>query len=400
MNQGIGGSTAAKELADLRPWASRAPRITREERVRRRVQARRFMAQHGVDALIVNAGTNLRYYAGLPWAASERLVAMLLRRTGKPVIVCPHFEQGSLEASLGVEADIRTWHEHESPYRLVADALHEDGATVAALDPQAPFFVADGLRAACAGTRIVNAAPIVDACRMIKSSSELALMKQAKAMTLEVHRRAAAILAPGIAASDVKRFIDEAHRSLGADHGSTFCAVQFASATAYPHGLPGDQRLERDDLVLIDTGCEVDGYNSDITRSYVFGTPSVEHVRVWKVERAAQQAAFDAVRPGVTCEEIDAVARRVLQRAGYGPDYELPGLPHRTGHGIGLAVHEPAYLVRGDRTPLATGMCFSNEPMVVVPGRFGIRLEDHFHVTECGAEWFTEPQHSIMAPFG
>jgi Xaa-Pro dipeptidase len=175
--------------------------------------------------------------------------------------------------------------------------------------------------------------------------------------------------------------------------------VQFGTATAYPHGLPGDQQLEEGQLVLIDTGCTVHGYHSDITRTYAFGAVDDEIRTLWALEKEAQAAAFDAVEPGAPCESVDAAARRVLERAGLGPDYRLPGLPHRTGHGIGLAIHEPAYLVRGDRTPLAPGMCFSNEPMIVVPERFGIRLEDHMYVTETGAAWFTEPQHSIDRPF-
>ena len=182
--------------------------------------------------------------------------------------------------------------------------------------------------------------------------------------------------------------------------GSTFCAVQFGRATAFPHGLPGDQRLEENQLVLVDTGCTVDGYHSDITRTYAFGRIDDEVRATWDLEHEAQAAAFAAVHPGETCEAIDAAARRVLERGGLGPNYRLPGLPHRTGHGIGLAIHEPAYLVRGDITPLAPGMCFSNEPMIVVPDRFGIRLEDHFHVTDTGAAWFTEPQPSIDRPFG
>ena len=187
--------------------------------------------------------------------------------------------------------------------------------------------------------------------------------------------------------------------AIGADDGSSFCAVQFGHASAFPHGLPGEQRLAEGDIVLIDTGCRVQGYNSDITRTYVFGAPNAEQRRVWEVEKRAQAAAFAAVKPGVTCEEIDAVARKVLEAAGFGPDYALPGLPHRTGHGIGLAIHEAPYLVRGDKTRLQPGMCFSNEPMIVLPEVFGVRLEDHFYVTEDGAAWFTEPQTSIDQPF-
>jgi Xaa-Pro dipeptidase len=267
------------------------------------------------------------------------------------------------------------------------------------VDPALAFFQAERIRRAAPSADLADAAPIVDGCRALKSGAELALMRQAKAMTLEVQRRAARILRPGTRASEVRRFIDEAHRALGAA-GSSFCIVQFGRSTAFPHGLPGDDHLAEGDMVLIDTGCTVQGYNSDITRSYVFGTPDAEQRRIWEVEQAAQQAAFDAVRPGVPCEAIDAAARAVLERAGLGPGYRLPGLPHRTGHGIGLSIHEAPYLVRGDRTPLAPGMCFSNEPMIVVPDRFGIRLEDHFHVTEEGAAWFTRPSPSIDDPFG
>lgn len=400
MSHGIGGSTADKELSDLDRWSRPASPILANERAQRIEQARTLMVETGVDALIVDAGSSLRYFAGLAWWPSERLVVMMIRPSGLPVVVCPQFELGSVRAGLGIDAEVRTWEEHEDPYRLVADALHEHCAHKVALDPQASFFVAENLRQALGNIALVHGAAIIDRCRMRKSSTELALMAQAMAMTLEVHRRSAAILTPGITASAVKRFIDDAHRALGADAGSTFCAVQFGEATCYPHGLPGEQRLADGDMVLIDTGCQVDGYNSDITRSYVFGKPTDAQADVWRLERDAQQAAFDAVRPGVRCEDIDAAARSVIERAGYGPDYRLPGLPHRTGHGIGLSIHEPAYLVRGDTTPLAPGMCFSNEPMIVVPGRFGIRLEDHFHVTDRGAEWFTAPAFSIDAPFG
>ncbi|MBC6981717.1 Xaa-Pro peptidase family protein [Caulobacter sp. 17J80-11] len=400
MTKGVGGSTAERELAGLGRWAAPAPRIDAAERERRMERARALMTTIGADALIVNAGASLRYFAGMAWGATERLVAMVLPRHGDPVMICPTFELGSLEASLGISAEIRTWEEHESPYRLVAQTLADKGARTLAIDPALPFFAFDGLRKAAAGVELVDGAPVIDGCRMIKSPAELALLSQAKAMTLEAQRRAALMLAPGVTTGDVRRFIDAAHRAMGADGGNTFCAVQFAEATSYPHGVPGEQVLKEGDLVLIDTGCQVDGYNSDITRTYVFGEPTEALARVWRIKREAQLAAFDAVRPGVACEAVDDAARRVLEANGFGPDYKLPGLPHRTGHGIGLSIHEPAYLVRGDKTPLAPGMCFSNEPMIVVPGQFGVRLEDHFHVTEDGAAWFTQPSPSLEAPFG
>ena len=389
----IGCSTTEIELAGLAPWASPAPPVSAGERRARLTAAQARIAEVGADALLVNAGPSLRYFTGVGWAPSERLVAMLLPAVGEPRIICPAFEQGSLVAELAIDADLLLWEEDEDPVQL-AGKLLAPGNTLA-IDPLLPFAVGERLRRSFA---LVDGSPAIDGLRMIKSPSELALMGQAKAMTLEVHRRAARILAPGIRASEVKLFIDRAHRALGAG-GSSFCAVQFGRATAFPHGLPEDQALREDQLVLIDTGCTVDGYHSDITRTYAFGAVEPEIREMWELEKEAQAAAFDAARPGAPCESVDAAARRVLERAGLGPDYRLPGLPHRTGHGIGLSIHEPAYLVRGDRTPLAPGMCFSNEPMIVVPDRYGIRLEDHFHVTETGAAWFTEPQHSIDRPF-
>lgn len=399
MTRGVGGSSAEQELAGLSPWPG-VPAIAVDERLGRLEKARALMAGIGADALLVRGGASLRYFAGITWGASERLVALILPRRGRPVMICPAFEAGTLEASLKIEAEARYWEEHESPYDLAGQALSEHGATTLALDPQLPFWAFDGLRRAAPSLSLADGAPVIDGCRAVKSAAELAVMSQAKAMTLEVHRRAARMLAPGVTTGEVVRFIDEAHRRLGADGGSSFCAVQFGAATQYPHGVPGEQRLAEGDMVLIDTGCLVQGYNADITRTYVFGEPSPEHRRIWAIEREAQAAAFAAVRPGVSCETIDATARAVLEAHGLGPDYNLPGLPHRTGHGIGLSIHEPPYLVRGDRTPLEPGMCFSNEPMIVVPGGFGVRLEDHFHVTDTGAAWFTEPSPSIDDPFG
>ncbi|GHD00220.1 M24 family metallopeptidase [Novosphingobium pokkalii] len=396
---GVGGSTAAAELAQLQPWADCAAPIAAEEYAARLAKARALMAAQGIDALLVNAGASLRYFAGVPWGASERLVAMIVLPEGRPQIVAPRFEHGSLEADLVIAADLHGWEEHEDPHALVAATLHATRAGRLAVDPAFPFQMALRLQAAAPGVTLLDGGPIIDACRSIKSEAELALMRQAKQMTLEVHRRVARILHPGITAGAVTRFIEAAHRALGAA-GNSFCIVEFGRGTSFPHGLPGERRLEQDDVVLIDTGCFVQGYTSDITRTYVYGTPGAEHRRIWNLEREAQQAAFDAVKPGVPCEAIDAAARRVLERAGLGPDYRLPGLPHRTGHGIGLSIHEGPFLVRGDATPLAPGMCFSNEPMIVLPDRFGIRLEDHFHVTEAGAQWFTEPSHAIDDPFG
>jgi Xaa-Pro dipeptidase len=399
VTQGVGGSSADVELAGV-VAAPRPPAIARAEFEARLEKARALAAEIGADALLIGAGASLRYFTGVAWGATERLVALLLPRRGRPVMICPAFELGSLEASLAIEAEIRLWEEDHSPVGLVARALAEQGSATLALDPALPFSVFDGLRRAAPSLSVVEASAVVDGCRSVKSISELALMRHAKALTLDIHARAARMLRPGVTTGEVRRFIDAAHRAGGADGGSTFCAVQFGRATAYPHGLPGEQALDDGDLVLIDTGCQVHGYHSDITRTYVFGEPGAEHRRVWEIEHEAQAAAFHAVRPGVPCEAIDQTARAVLERHGLGPGYALPGLPHRTGHGIGLAIHEAPYLVRGDQTPLREGMCFSNEPMIVIPDRFGVRLEDHFYVGEAGAVWFTRPSPSIDAPFG
>lgn len=396
----IGGSTADAELEALVPWLDRVAPIGIAERQARIEKARALMAQAGFDALFIGAGNSFLYFAGVPWRASERLVGILLLPKGEPIYICPYFERGSFEADLQIPGDMRFWDEDESPSDLLAKSIPTLSG-VLAIDPGASFQFANRIAQAVAkkGWSVVDAAPVVDGCRMIKSASELALLQEAKNITLEVHRRAARILHEGISASEVKKFIDDAHRTLGGQ-GSSFAIVQFGMNTAFPHGLPGESYLRDGDVVLIDIGTAVDGYNSDITRTYFWGNAPDEVRRIWDLEKAAQQAAFDAVEPGRRCEEVDAEARRVLEAGGLGPDYRLPGLPHRTGHGVGLALHEPAYLVRGDKTPLAPGMCFSNEPMIVIPNKFGIRLEDHFFVTENGAQWFTQPQPSIERPFG
>ncbi len=399
MSGQIGGSSLAAAMDSLVPFEPRAKPIDDAEYQQRIERARALLRQHDGNALLLTAGASLRYFSGIPWGASERLVALLITLDGDPLVFCPAFEKGSLDHALRIPAGLRLWEEHEDPQALVAAALAERHADRLALDPAAPFVVSTRLRAVAPQTQLLDASPIVDGCRMCKSPAELALMEQATAMTLQVQRLAASAVHEGIGTGELKQFIDHAHRALGADNGSTFCIVQFGEATAYPHGIPGEQYLREGELVLIDTGCSVQGYQSDITRCYIFGQPDAEQARIWSLEQAAQQAAFAAARPGATCESVDQAARAVLEAAGLGPDYRLPGLPHRTGHGCGMSIHEMPYLVRGDRTVLQPGMCCSNEPMIVVPGRFGVRLEDHFHITDDGAAWFTPPSPAIDQPF-
>lgn len=349
----------------------------------------------GIAATLVGPTASLIYFTGMSWHPSERLTAALVHASGKVEYVTPGFERDKVAGIIGVPGDIHTWEEDENPYRLVADRLPRGKL---AIDDQVSLFFYLGLRRALAEERLADAGPLINRLRRRKSPAELALMTHAKAITLEVHRRAWKSLKPGMRASEVEQLIDREHRALGGS-GNTFCIVSFAQDTALPHGGEEDRALKDGDLVLIDTGTRVDGYCSDITRTYSFGEASKKMRDVWRHEKEAQAAAFNAARLGAPCESVDAAARAVLQREGYGPDYRLPGLPHRTGHGIGLDVHEAPNLVRGDKTALAPGMCFSNEPMIVIPGEFGIRLEDHFYMTEAGPRWFTEPQASLEDPF-
>lgn len=394
----IGGSDYGTELTSMVPWADCEPSISVEERLNRIERARALMGAIRADALLVPAGSSLLYFSGVGGGMIERLVAMIIPRKGRPFIVAPAFERGSLEAVLEMDAEARFWEEHQSPFQLVAQILRDTRSDTLAIDPAFPFGMACRLREEAPSLMVIDASSVVDGCRSIKSPTEVSIMRQAKQMTLEVQRRAARILHTGIRASEVKKFIDEAHRAIGSA-GSSFCIVQFGKSTAYPHGLPHDDVLQEGDLVLIDTGCTVQGYNSDITRTYVFGQATDEQRHIWDIEKEAQEAAFAAARPGATCESVDRAARAVVTRHGLGPKYQLPGIPTRTGHGIGLTIHESPYLVPGDRTVLATGMCFSNEPMIVVPEKFGVRLEDHFHITDNGAEWFTRPSPAIDVPF-
>jgi Xaa-Pro dipeptidase len=281
----------------------------------------------------------------------------------------------------------------------VIDAVRDMGfpnGTIA-VDPATPFFTFDGLRRAGNAYTFVNASEVIAPCRMIKSAAEIALIRQAMAMTLEVQKATGRILAEGITTDEVAAFIGEAHRRMGAD-ASTFCIVLFGEPTAYPHGVPYPQTLKSGDMVLIDIGATLHGYQSDVTRTYVFGEPTDRQRMVWRTEKAATEAVFSAARIGAPCETLDEAARKVIEGAGFGPGYALPGLPHRVGHGLGLDVHEEPYIVKGNATRLAPGMCFSNEPTICIYGEFGVRLEDHVYMTEAGANWFTKPSPSIDDP--
>lgn len=359
------------------------------------LQAR--LRQVGLPAAWLHAGSNLRYFMGTPWGASERLLGALVPAEGAPCYVAPAFELEALRDRWGVAAEVLTWEEHEDPWGLVLQRLQ--GAAALALDPCVPWGMVQALQRRAPGLALQDAEPAIRPLRMRKSAAEIARMQQAFDITLQVQRAAHQVLVEGISTLEVEDFIQRAHQRLSGS-GSTFCIVLFGKASSYPHGVKDAQRLQRGDVVLIDTGCPVQGYSSDLTRSYVYGKATAEVERIWAIEKQAQAAAFDAAQIGTPCEAVDAAARAVLSAHGLGPDYQLPGLPHRTGHGIGLDLHEHPYLVRGNGERLDVGMCCSNEPMIVVPGAFGIRLEDHFYMTPDGPRWFTEPSLSLARPFG
>jgi Xaa-Pro dipeptidase len=371
-------------------------RITAEERQQRVSKLCKLMAESGTDAVLLSASTNLRYFTGINWHPSERFLGAIVHADGSIDYVAPHFELDKVSSLISLPGDVLTWQEEQNPYAMIARRMGTTGRL--ALDDQLPMFMYRKLRAELDEDRLPDGGPLTMALRSRKSVAEIALMSRAKEITLEVHKRAHAHLKEGMLASEVTAFIDAQHREL-AGAKSTFCITSFAEDTSLPHGGESDRALKSGDVVLIDTGTQIDGYNSDITRTYVFGEPSDIVRQVWETEKAAQAAAFDAAKLGVPCKSVDAAARAVVEQAGYGPDYTLPGVPHRTGHGIGLDIHEAPNLVRGDDTALDIGMCFSNEPMIVVPGKFGIRLEDHFHMTAEGPKWFTQPQASLDDPF-
>ena len=402
MTIGIGGSTAAIELEKLSDMTTDISPISELEFKSRMVKAQQIMKAENIDAMYLNAGTNLYYFTGTRWYPSERMVGAILTQSGELHYVVPHFEIDSIKLQVTIEGEMHGWQEHESPYELTNNVLANLGikAGTLAVDESTSFFMTNGIQQVNAQLTLIDAKTITATCRGQKSDHEIALLQRAKDMTMEVQKAAARILYDGITTDEVKNFINQAHIKLGAPAGSYFCIVLFGLDTSYPHGVKTPKTLDLNDVVLIDTGCQLHGYNSDITRTYVFGEPSARHREMWQIEKDAQIAAFNAAKIGVPCGDVDVAARNYIAEKGLGPDYETPGCPHRTGHGVGLDIHEWPYLVRSDRTPLATGMAFSNEPMLVIPGEFGIRLEDHFYMTESGAKWFTEPSHSIDNPFG
>lgn len=402
MTIGVGGNASQEEvLAKLSNMTAGIKPVQLNEFKLRVEKAQSLMQTHNIPAIYINAGTNLFYFTGTKWYASERMVGAIIPATGEIEYIAPHFEIDTLKGFMQVEGKVNGWHEDESPYQLMVTVLNNMGISKGkiGIDESAAFFIYDGLNQVSNDFEYINAKPITAGCRMQKSAAELNLLQQAKNMTIEVHKAAAKILKTGISTQEVTQFIHKAHQKVGAS-GSSFCIVLFGADTSFPHGVKEPKVLEENDVVLIDTGCLLEGYNSDITRTYVYGEATSKQRKMWNIEKKAQALAFAKAALGTPCGDVDSAARSYLESQGLGPAYQVPGLPHRTGHGIGLDIHEWPYLVKSDRTPLAAGMCFSNEPMLVIPGEFGVRLEDHFYMTAEGPKWFTQPSHSIDDPFG
>uniref|UniRef100_A0A2A3JVF2 X-Pro dipeptidase n=1 Tax=Alloyangia mangrovi TaxID=1779329 RepID=A0A2A3JVF2_9RHOB len=404
MTIGVGGSTPAQEFAKMADRTGGVTLIDNDDRAARIAAAQALMRETGIDALYLDTSVNLTYFTGISLKLTERLHGALIPAEGPIVYLSPAFEEPKTHSMLKIPGEIRCWEEHEDPAHLVADSLEAMGYAkgTVAIDPHAPFFNVDGLRKHANRYDLVNGAQITGALRSVKTPREIALMQRSNDIALEVHKAAARILHAGITTPEVEEFILEAFRRLGGKvPPSGRPIVLFGEATAYPHGVDYPQTLVEGDMVLIDIGCFVGDYRSDMTRSYVFGTPSDRQREVWELELAAQAAGFAAALPGNPCEAVDKSARSLIEAApGFESDYKTPGLPHRTGHGIGLEVHEESFIVRGNNRPLETGMCFSIEPMICIYGAFGIRLEDCAYIAEDGPRWFTKPCHSIDDPFG
>lgn len=379
-------------LADTLP-----PPIGRDERLRRLDKARALMRQRQMDVVVIEPGSSLDYFTGVKWWRSERITAALIFATGDPVIVTPFFEAPSVKQSLGIPATVRTWNEDESPIALMASIIRERNAgAVVGIEETVRFFVSSGLGDSLPGSWLASANPVVRGCRMIKTPAELALMQAASNITIASIGATMTQVRVGMTPADINAILLREHEARGGSGGDGL--VLLGEAAAYPHGSGQPQHVALHEPILIDVGCNVHGYQSDISRTYVLGGPTPAQQKVFDQVRRGQQIAMATAKVGVAAGAVDDAVRRQYEAWGYGPGYALPGTSHRTGHGIGMDGHEPVNLVHGEATPLAAGMCFSNEPGIYLPGKFGIRIEDCFHITTTGPKWFSVPQESLAYP--
>jgi Xaa-Pro dipeptidase len=372
--------------------------ITMEERKARIEKARKLMRENRIDAIYIEPGTSMSYFTGMRWGTSERMFAMVIPARGDIGWICPKFEEERARELITMGNDVRTWEEDESPYQRVAELLRDRGIRTGTIgiEERVRFFLYDGIRLAAPALKFVNATPVTAGCRMFKSAAEIKLMQVANDITIEAYKATRDSMREGMTQGEFAANCAAAFRALGTTGG---IMVSFGKYTAFPHGSSTPQRLQEGDVVLMDGGCSIEGYQSDITRTFVFGKPTDRQRQIWDLEKKAQDAGFAAAKVGAPCEAVDIAARKVIVDAGFGPGYKVPGLPHRTGHGIGMDGHEWTNFVKGNKMPIQPGMCFSDEPTVVIYGEMGIRLEDCLYITESGPKYFTKQSASIEEPF-
>ncbi len=402
---GVGESAFAKEqascadpFAGLPSMMTGVEPISREERLDRIKRAQALMARNKIDAMFLDSGTALEYFTGVRWRQSERMLAAIVPADGEPSYVSPAFEDEKLNELVTIGEDIRLWEEHESPYKRVAQILDDIDASTGtiAMEERVRFFLFDGIRREKPNATYVSADPVTIPLRIVKSDDEIRLMQVASDITIAVYQACIPLLEEGMTPLDFMTLTQAAFRQLGTPGGRIWCS--FGEATAFPHGSSEPQYLKKGDMVLMDGGCNVHGYRSDISRTTVYGKHTRRQEEIWELEKKAQQAGFDAARIGAPQENVDIAARKVITDAGFGPGYKVPGLPHRTGHGIGMDGHEWGNNVLGNKRPLEKGMCFSVEPMIAIYGEFGIRLEDCVYMTDDGPRWFSTPSVAIDKP--
>jgi Xaa-Pro dipeptidase len=385
-------------LDKLQPITGGAQFITAAERKARRDKLRASMRKQGHDAVVIEPGTTLTYFTNVQWWISERLTAVVIPAEGDMMFVTPSFEESRLKELLETSADVLTWEEDQDPFALVAAWLRQKGlheGTVA-LDESVRHFVAHELALAAPGISITSARTEVNDCRVIKSAAEIALMQLASDITIAAYSAVYPLVERGMDRNDVINLMYQAQTRLGADMPSG--GAQIGKGSALPHGSTVPEYVEEGVVVLMDFGCTIGGYRSDISRTFVYGEADAAQRLLWKHVREGQEVAFAAAQPGTAAGAVDVAVRQYYEKLGYGPGYRLPGLSHRTGHGIGMDVHEPINFVRNETTPLAPGMCLSNEPGLYIPGSYGVRLEDCLYITEQGPRWFSQPPTSISQP--
>jgi Xaa-Pro dipeptidase len=394
------GGMAGAQVEGLSKITGGAVPISQAERLTRVAKAQGLMRAQGLSAVVIEPGASLTYFTGVRWNRSERITAAVIPAEGDLLIVTPFFEEPSVRESLAVPGEVRTWQEDEDPALVMADWLKARKLANGKIgvEETVRFFVSDGLARKLPNAKFVSGAPVVRGCRMIKSPAELALMQIAADVTIAAYRYTHSKVERGMRPSDIGAIMSKATAALGGK--PEFSMVLLGEAAAYPHGSGKPQEVREREVVLMDCGCTVEGYQSDISRTFVFGEPTAEQRKVWGEVAKGQQIAFETAKVGTAAGAVDDAVRRYYESLGYGPRYGLPGLSHRTGHGIGMEGHEPINFVHGEATKLAAGMCLSNEPGLYLPGKFGVRLEDCIHMTDAGPKWFSKPPPSIDNPMG